>query len=152
MFTYFSTFRNKVKPTLFKDYFIMDRKLFWPLDIVGTCTKIRFVLQIVLFPQFLTDFDHPDTNRKVFLSSCYFSREKNIFRYATVHFHQMCPPRQHLAQQFTGSSPQHNGWRPNCHTSSETSQHELFHGPKEKPDFSFIYRVHQKKIVKKIGF
>ena len=67
--------------------------------------KISFLIQMFLFLQFLTDFDHPGTNRKVFISSCYFSRDKNIFRYATVHFHQMCLPRSHLAQQLTGSSP-----------------------------------------------
>ena len=41
--------------------------------------KIGFLIQLFLFLQFLTDFDHPGTNRKVFLSSCYFSREKIFF-------------------------------------------------------------------------
>ena len=42
--------------------------------------KIGFLIQTFLFLQFLTDFDHPDTNRKVFFSSCYFSRKKNVTR------------------------------------------------------------------------
>ena len=41
--------------------------------------KTGFLIQIFLFLQFLTDFDHPDTNRKVRFSSCYFSREKIFF-------------------------------------------------------------------------
>ena len=46
-----------------------------------------------IYFEFSSDFDHPYTKRKVFLSSVCFSRKNNIFRYVTVHFHQMCLPR-----------------------------------------------------------